>query len=154
MTRPASPQDPSATIDRLRSAINAHDLEAMVSLFAVDHVSEHPCHPDRTFTGVDQVRHNWSQILGGVPDLHVRLVSSKADGDRVWCEWEWTGTRRDGAPHAMRGVTLTTVADGLITRTRFYMEPVISDGVRVDDVIRHAMTTGSQGTSSSIGAAR
>lgn len=144
MTAMTSPEAPLAAVERLRSAINAHDLDALVACFADDHASEHPCHPDRSFTGVDQVRRNWTQILGGVPDLRATLVSSRVDGDRVWCEWEWSGTRRDGVSHLMRGVTITTVGGGLITRTRFYMEPVVSDGVGVGNVIREAMGSGAQ----------
>jgi ketosteroid isomerase-like protein len=138
---------PLAAIERLRSAMNDHDLNALVDCFAADCVSEHPCHPDRSFAGADQVRRNWTQVLGGVPDLHATLVSSRADGDRVWCEWEWSGTRRDGAPHLMRGTTITTVDDrGLIANTRFYMEPVIRDGVGVDAQIQQAMRGDAPGT--------
>jgi ketosteroid isomerase-like protein len=138
-----SPAAPITTIERLRSAMNAHDLDALVACFADDCVSEHPCHPDRSFTGADQVRRNWTQILGGVPDLQATLVSSRDDGDRVWCEWEWFGTRRDGTPHLMRGTTITTVDPrGLIRNTRFYMEPVIRDGVGVDAQIHQALQGG------------
>ena len=139
MSREASPAEPLATIKRLQAAINAHDLDALVTCFTDGHASEHPCHPDRSFTGVDQVRRNWTQILGGVPDLSAHLVSSIVDGNRVWCEWDWSGTRRDGAPHRMRGVTISTVEDGRISVTRFYMEPVVADGVRVDAVVSQAV---------------
>ncbi len=146
MTAMTSPEAPLAAIERLRSAMNAHDLEALVACFADDCVSEHPCHPDRSFAGADQVRRNWTQILGGVPDLKAALVSSRTDDDRVWCEWEWSGTRRDGVPHLMRGTTITTVDErGLIANTRFYMEPVIRDGVDVDSQIQRAMQGGAAG---------
>jgi hypothetical protein len=136
LTKDASPM---VTIERLRSAIDAHDLEALVALFAADHRSVHPCHPDRSFTGAEQVRLNWSRILAGVPDMRARLVSSSVDGSRVWCEWEWGGTRRDGTAHLMRGVTITTVVAGLISETRFYMEPVVADGRDVGLAIGEAM---------------
>lgn len=139
MSPEVSPAEPLATVERLRAAIDAHDLDALVACFTNGHVSEHPCHPDRNFAGADQVRRNWTQILGGVPDLSARLVSSTVDGDRVWCEWDWSGTRRDGAPHRMRGVTITTVEGGRISVTRFYMEPVVADGIRVDDVVHQTV---------------
>lgn len=142
MSRDASPAQPLATIERLQASINTHDLEALVACFTDGHVSEHPSHPDRSFTGVEQVRRNWTQILGGVPDLVAHLVSSSVDGNRVWCEWDWSGTRRDGAPHRMRGVTITTVVNGRISETRFYMEPVVADGVPVDAVVRQTVAAG------------
>jgi ketosteroid isomerase-like protein len=128
MTTAASPS-PLAVVERLQDAMNAHDLDALVACFTPDHDSRTPAHPERDFTGDEQVRRNWSQILAAVPDLHAALLRSVVDRDTAWCEWDWSGTRRDGEPHVMRGVTLTTVRDGRIAATRFYMEPVTRDGL-------------------------
>jgi ketosteroid isomerase-like protein len=46
------------------------------------------------------------------------------DGDRVWAEWDISGTRGDGAPFAMRGVVIFGVSGGVIASARFYLEPV------------------------------
>jgi ketosteroid isomerase-like protein len=62
-------QGPAAVVHELLAAINAHDLEAMVALFAEDYVNEWPAHPQRGFRGNEQVRRNWGQIFAGVPDL-------------------------------------------------------------------------------------
>jgi ketosteroid isomerase-like protein len=121
---------------RLEAAMNAHDLEALVDCFADDYRNETPAHPSRGFVGREQVRANWVQILGSVPDLRAVLVRASCDGDREWAEWDWSGTRPDGAAVAMRGVTITGVADGRATWARFYMEPVDDDGIRVDQVVR------------------
>jgi hypothetical protein len=48
--------------ERLRQAMNAHDLEAHVACFREDYRSEQPAHPARTFTGREQVRENWSKL--------------------------------------------------------------------------------------------
>ena len=121
--------DPMAVVERLRAAINAHDLDALVGCFTPGYVSEAPAHPARDFVGSDHVRRNWGQILAGVPDLHAELVRSAVVGDTVWAEWDWTGTRRDGHPHHMVGVTIQGVDGDALAWVRFYMEPVEMSGV-------------------------
>ena len=92
-----------SVVTRLRDAMNEHDLEALVDVFDPDFVSETPAHPQRTFRGADQVRRNWEQIFAGVPDLQADLLDAVVEGDTVWSEWDWHGTRRDGAPTACAG---------------------------------------------------
>ena len=129
-------QGPAAVVHRLLAAINAHDLEAMVALFADDYVNEWPAHPQRGFRGNEQVRRNWSQIFAGVPDLQARLPRMTVDGDTVWTEWEHRGTRPDGTAHVMRGVVIFGVSDGRATWARFYLEPVEQGGGGVEEAIR------------------
>jgi len=73
MDTPSRPGDPGsapvAVLDRLRAAMNAHDLEAFVACFAPDHRSEQPAHPDRAFRGQEQVRANWGRVFAAVPDF-------------------------------------------------------------------------------------
>jgi ketosteroid isomerase-like protein len=132
-------REPLAVVHRLMDATNAHDLDALVECFAADYLSEIPVHPGRTFRGAEQVRRNWFQILAGVPDLHSELVRHAVDGDVVWAEWEWTGTRRDGAAHLMRGTTILGVADERIAWGRFYMEPVVDDGLPIEAAVTAAV---------------
>ena len=70
------------------------------------------------------------------------MVSSVVSGDAVWAEWAWSGTRRDGQAHDMRGITVTTVRGGVITAARFYMEPVVRDDVGIDDAVEQATGRG------------
>lgn len=132
------PTGPLAVIERLAEAINKHDLDAMAACFAPDFASEFPAHPDRTFRGHEQMRKNWTRIFGGVPDIAARLLRSAAEGDTAWAEWDWRGTRADGAPFAMRGVTVVGVADDRITWAHMYMEPVETGGAGSDAAIRRA----------------
>jgi ketosteroid isomerase-like protein len=122
MDRPGG--DPAAAVERLVASVNAHDLEAMVGCFAEDYVNVTPAHPQRGFGGSQQVRRNWSQLFAGVPDLRAEVLGTAVDGDRVWTEWDISGTRRDGAPFAMRGVVIFGVSGGVIASARFYLEPV------------------------------
>ena len=132
------PQPPAtvAAIERLQAAINSHDLDALVACFTPDFASRQPAHPSRDFNGSEQVRQNWAMIFAGVPDLRARLVRSAASGDTLWAEWEWSGTRRDGQPHEMRGVTVQGIDRDRLSWVNFYMEVVESAGADVMAAIR------------------
>jgi hypothetical protein len=106
-------------VERLNAALNAHDIDAFVALFADDYDSEQPAHPDRAFRGSEQVRKNWSEIFAGVPDFRSELIRASADGDTVWSEWHWTGTGLEIA-----GVIVLGVRDERIAWARLYVEPV------------------------------
>jgi len=135
------PVDPRlSVVTRLRDAMNERDLEALVDIFDPDFVSETPAHPQRTFRGADQVRLNWEQIFAGVPDLQADLLDAVVEGDTVWCEWDWHGTRRDGSPHRMRGVTIQRVRDSRAVSVRFYMEPVDESGPAASEAVRRIVT--------------
>jgi ketosteroid isomerase-like protein len=139
-------QGPAAVVARLVVAINAHDLEAMVACFADDYRNEWPAHPQRGFRGSQQVRRNWSQIFAGVPDLRARLPRMVVDGDTVWAEWDLSGTRRDGAAHLMRGVSIFGVAEGRLAWVRFYLEPVEETSGDVDTFTHQTVGTNAAGT--------
>lgn len=111
-------------LDRLLAAINAHELEAMVSCFAEDYTNETPVHPPRGFRGQEQVRRNWSQIFAAVPNIQASVVRSSVDGDTLWSEWELAGDRAEGVRFLMRGVVIFGVAGETIASARFYLEPV------------------------------
>ena len=127
--------EPAAVVRRLEEATNAHDIDAIVACFAPDYRNESPAHPARSFSGNEQVRRNWTQILGAIPDLSADVVASTVSGETVWSEWEQRGTRPDGTAHLMRGIIVFTVRDGLITFARFFLEPVDASRTGVDSAI-------------------
>ena len=135
-------EGPRAMVERLTEAVNAHDLEALTSCFALEYRNETPAHPARGFQGRSQVRRNWEQIFAAVPDITAE-VRSIADADTAWSEWEMRGTRRDGSPHLMRGVVIFGVEGSEATWARFYLEPVQEGGGDVDETIRRAVVAGS-----------
>ncbi len=134
-----------AMVERLREAINRHDLEAFVACFAPDYHSEQPAHPNRIFTGSAQVRMNWAAFFAGVPDLQAEVVRTTAEGETVWVEWHWRGSRRDQSPLDMRGVTLFAVRDDRIVWGRLYMEETEEAGADIDATMQH-LTEPSRGT--------
>jgi ketosteroid isomerase-like protein len=123
----------SWVLDRLGAALNEHDLEALVALFAPDYQSEQPLHPDRGFSGAEQVRRNWSGMFGSYPDFKAEQVRAAIQDDTVWTEWDWSGTHTDGSSLRARGVTIIGVRDGQIAWARLYMEPVQEEGSGNDE---------------------
>jgi ketosteroid isomerase-like protein len=128
--------DPRALIERLTAAQNAHDLDGMLACFAEDYRSEQPLFPARNFQGIDQVRANWSALLEGIEDFHAETVRSAVEGDTVFVEVHWTGTKADGAPFDERGVLVMGVQDDRITWGRLYVDEVEREGADIDAVVR------------------
>lgn len=116
--------------------MNRHDLKALVACFDPDYRSEQPVHPRRGFGGRAQVEKNWSVIFEGVPDFHAELLASAVNGDSLWAEWHWTGTRANGDALDMRGVTIVVLGGGRIMSARLYMEEVESAGADIEESIR------------------
>jgi ketosteroid isomerase-like protein len=112
----------SGVIDRLAVAMNAHDLDAAAGFFHEDYRSEQPAHPGRAFVGRAQMRANWEAMFAGVPDFHAEICRSVQDGETTWTEWRWSGTRSDGRPFEMRGVTLFEITDDQVVAGRLYLE--------------------------------
>ena len=136
MTNDEPTGDPAGVLAQLERATNAHDVNAVVACFAEDYRNETPAHPERSFTGRDQVRRNWEQIFAAVPDIRVQVVRSAVTRDELWSEWEHRGTRRDGSAHVMRGVVIFGVRGGLLAWARFYVEPVVDGRENVDAAVR------------------
>ncbi len=123
---------PEHVVDRLCDATNRHDLDALTRCFAVEYRNQTPAHPTRSFVGRSQVRRNWEQMFGAMPDLSASITARAVAGDSVWSEWEMRGTRPDGQPHLMRGVIVFGVRDQEIADARFYLETVDADPCGID----------------------
>lgn len=133
---------PEAVVQRLQRATNAHDLEALVACFAADYRNETPAHPERGFSGREQVRTNWTHIFAAIPDVTAKVLRCAVDGETVWSEWEHRGTRLDGTQHLLRGVVIFGVTDGLAAWARFYLEPVQAGGGAVDQAVQQQVAPG------------
>jgi ketosteroid isomerase-like protein len=127
---------PRAVAAALAEAMNAHDIDSFVSLFAPDYDSRQPVHPDRAFVGRDQVRANWSAVFSGVPDFRAELVATAVESDTLWSEWRWRGTHEDGSRLDMAGVIVCGVQAGMLTWARLYVEPVVSGGEGIEATVR------------------
>ncbi len=131
------------TIARLRDAMNGHDVAGMVALFAPNYRSEQPLHPQRGFSGREQVSVDRAGMFDGVPDLEAGVVKESTDGSTSWSEWVWRGAHRDGTPFLMKGVIVMGLDDGgLITWARLYMEEVEQGGAAIDEAVLHLSGSG------------
>ena len=125
------------TIARLAEAMNRHDARGMADCMAPDYRSEQPVHPNRAFTGNDQVAANWTEMFAGIPDMAVRVVAEDTVGSRSWSEWEWTGHHPDGSDFAMRGVIVVGLRDdGLIQWNRLFLEPVEQNSAAIEETVQ------------------
>src|SRR4051812_38475971 len=122
-------------LEGLLAALNAHELDAFVACFDERYESEQPAHPARAFSGREQVRKNWGALFEQIADLHAELLGSAVEGEAVWAEMRWTGTKADGAPLDERGVTILGIPDGLIAWGRLYMEEVEAGGAGIDETV-------------------
>ncbi len=130
------PDDTHPFLVKLQEATNAHDLEGVVDCFTTDYCNDAPAHPSRAFHGNEQVRRNWRQIFGSVPDVQSVVLGTAVNGPEVWSEWEMRGTRPDGTPHLMRGVIVFGLQGDRAASARFYLEPVDQSRTTVDDAVR------------------
>lgn len=124
------------TVERVHWAMNQHDLQAFVACLDPNYRSEQPAHPGRGFGGREQVEKNWSALFEAIPDFHAQILATATEGDTVWSEWHWTGTRGSGVPLDMRGVTLFEIENGRIVSGRLYMEQVEEAGADIDETVR------------------
>jgi ketosteroid isomerase-like protein len=140
VTAPPSASGPAALVQRLARATNDHDLDGIVACFSSDYRNETPAHPARGFSGDQQVRRNWQQILSAVPDVTAEVLRCTVDGDVAWSEWEQRGTRPDGSALLMRGVIIFGVENNVATWARFYLEPVDLDVAAIDATVQRQTT--------------
>jgi ketosteroid isomerase-like protein len=106
-------------------AWNSHDIDAMTALFDADCVFEASAGPEtagRTFTGIDNVRAAFADVLAAMPDAqwgggrHYAIT-----GDYGVSEWRLQGTFSDGSRLDVNGCDfLTFGADGKIVRKNSY----------------------------------
>jgi len=121
---PSTAPDARTLVEKVRRALNAHDIEGLLALVDPEYESEQPAHPDRTFSGREQVRKNWSTIFNRVPNLRADIIMTAVEGDTAWTEWWWHGVRGDGTKFDYKGVTLFRIWNGRVVSGRLYMEPV------------------------------
>ena len=119
---------PLEVVERVRAALNAHDLEALIECFDENYLSEQPLHPGGPVNSREQVRATWAEIFRDVPNLAAEVVAAAGDGDTLWIEWRMHGTRDGGTPFEIRGVVINGIRNDRIVWARVYLGPVEHEG--------------------------
>jgi hydroxyacylglutathione hydrolase len=107
---------------RYFEAINAHDLDGAVALWAAG--GRENVRGQVDVTAPEGVRAFVGDMLGALPDLRWEIVNTTTEGDRCAVQWRMTGTfagpgtfsglAPTGHPLTLEGVDVLTVRDGLI----------------------------------------
>jgi hydroxyacylglutathione hydrolase len=107
---------------RYFEAIDAHDLDAAVALWAVG--GRENVRGQVDVTAPEGVRSFIGDLLGALPDMRWEIVSTTSSGDRCAVQWRMTGTfagpgafgglAPTGHPLVLEGIDLLTVREGLI----------------------------------------
>jgi hydroxyacylglutathione hydrolase len=107
---------------RYFEAINAHDLDAAVAMWAVG--GRENVRGQIDAAAPEGVRAFIGDLLGAMPDVRFEILSTTAEGERCALQWRMTGTfvgpgtfnglTPTGHPLTLEGVDLLTVRDGLV----------------------------------------
>lgn len=117
-----TPTPETSVLDALRDAINSGDPVRVADCFTDDYRAELPHHPERSFTGNEQVRKNWTMIFAGISDLQATVLRTARSGGEIWSEWQMTGRAADGSPVTLVGPVVLTTRDAKIAWARFYVD--------------------------------
>ncbi|HEY2767954.1 MAG TPA: nuclear transport factor 2 family protein [Solirubrobacteraceae bacterium] len=120
--RPAGRSEAETIARQYFEAINAHDLDAAVALWAVG--GRENVRGQVDVTAPEGVRAFIGDLIAAMPDLRFELVSTTTEGDRCGVQWRLTGTflgpgslngvSPTGHPMTLEGFDLLTVRDGLV----------------------------------------
>ena len=119
-----------ATLKKLCDAFNAHDLDAIMALFAEDCVLEMPRGPEpwgTRFKGKANVRHGLAARFEGIPDVHYGSDEHFVDqaSNTGISKWLLTGTTAKGVKLKVCGCDFYTFGpDGKVTRKDSYWKIV------------------------------
>jgi ketosteroid isomerase-like protein len=108
-----------AALKGLVDAFNAHDLDRIMSFFAVDAVLEMPRGPDpwgRRHVGAAAVREGLRARFAGLPDVHYGADCHYVDGDMGISQWTVTGTLPSGERIEARGCDFYSFRDGKVVK--------------------------------------
>ena len=107
----------TALLDAFGSAMNRHDLDAIMEFMTDDCAFESFAGPDvygTRFEGRDQVRNGFAKIWAVCPDAKFGEARNFVCGDRGVSEWVFTGTTVDGQRIETNGCDIFTFRNGKI----------------------------------------
>lgn len=116
-----------ATLERLSAAFNAHDIDAIMAVFAEECSLDLPRGPDphgRRYIGRAEVRRGLMTRFETTPDVHYGEIENFACGNTGMSKWLLTGTTPAGETVRVRGCDFYTFRDGQVIRKDSYWKIV------------------------------
>jgi ketosteroid isomerase-like protein len=109
----------TSVIERFNDALNAHDIDAVMTLMTDDCVFENtsPFPDGERFEGQAAVRGFWEAFIAGSPHAHFDCEELIPMGDRCVVLWRYTW----GDGH-IRGIDLFKVRDGKVAEKLAYVK--------------------------------
>jgi ketosteroid isomerase-like protein len=106
-------------IDRFTDAINAHDIDALMTFFTEDAIFESTLPPDgQRYEGREAVRGAMTELIDSNPKARFDVEEQFTDGsERAVVRW-----RYDWGDGHVRGVDIIRVRDGKIAETLAYVK--------------------------------
>jgi steroid delta-isomerase-like uncharacterized protein len=121
--------DIRSKLDALCDGFNAHDLDAILALFADDCILEMPRGKDpwgTRYKGKAAVREGLAARFAGLPDVHYGNAEHFIDEAKQtgMTKWTVTGTMKDGKRVEAWGCDFYTFRDGKVIRKDSYWKMV------------------------------
>ena len=111
-------------IIRFNDALNARDLETMLSLLTADTVFEntYPAPGGTRYVGQSAVREFWEDFFRSSSDARIEIEELFGQNDRAVLRWIYRWADHAGHSGHIRGVDVYRVRDGLIAEKLSYVK--------------------------------
>src|SRR5687768_1145681 len=114
---------PASVARAIFDAVNAHDLDALTSLYA-DSIDERM--PDRRITSPAELRAYMAELFTAMPDVRFDIHTLAEEGEHVIAYWTITGTHEGpfeglkptGTRLEVEGFERMTIRDGKLVENR------------------------------------
>jgi len=126
-TTEASSSVTTSTLKAFLAAFNAHDLDAIMGVFAEDCEFYMPRGTEAwgtRYVGKSAVREGLATRVAGIPDVHYGDDNHWVAGNLGISTWLLTGTTKTGEQIRVRGVDLLEFRDGKIVKKDSYWKIV------------------------------
>jgi ketosteroid isomerase-like protein len=116
--------DPVSLVRQFNDALNARDVDAMMSLMTTDCVFEntHPPPDGTRYQGQATVREFWERFFLGASGTRIEVEEVFAAEGRVVMRWVYTWIGPLGDTGHIRGIDLYRIRDGLIAEKLSYVK--------------------------------
>jgi ketosteroid isomerase-like protein len=111
-------------IIRFNDALNARDVDTMMSLLTADTVFEntYPAPNGTRYVGLAAVREFWEDFFRGASETRLEIEELFGQNDRAIMRWIYRWTDHSGHSGSVRGVDLYRVRAGLIAEKLSYVK--------------------------------